>query len=795
MVYPPQPPESPLWRLLRRWQPAEGWATFGLLIALVLCFPAAVVEAHWVRRGDGGLLPTALLAFLVGRWVGRAGWRSRRAWPLLLPLGIGVSANSGGQLLPGWAALGEALQGRLPPTELLTDLLLRSLFFGQRLVAWFETVILAGGQSRDNQVFIFWLSLLTWTLAAYTARAFFYTGREERRITSPGGDGPAPPWGQDFATLFPIGLALTLHTYLAGEKGLLYLLLYLALFPLLLARGTTVRQEEDWARRGVDYSTEIGFEVGINAAAVAGASLVVAVLVALLTSPTVGRWAQDVAAGPVRRLGETLDRAFAGVSGGGRAGTGAGQGPGRPVSGAGVLPRIHLLGSGPELSRRRVMEVQTDDPTPHYWRGTVYDRYTGLGWEQTAADEVVLAADEPLLPTPPSARPPLLVQRVTRLGPPTDLLYAAPRPIRVDRPVRLRRYTSQDPAQMWALEPTTQYTVTSWVPTVTVAALRRAPAAPEEGLERYRQLPKGLPDRVVALARQVVEGATTPYDRARRLERFLRTYPYSLDIPPPPPGRDVADYFLFEAEAGYCDYYATAFVVMARAVGLPARLGVGYAPGRYDPETGRWLVTEAEAHSWPEVYFPGLGWVIFEPTAGRPPLERPSGEPAADTTPPEREEEGMPDLPLPPRPRPRAAASPLRYGLWLGGLLALGGLGGLWWRRRQRRLLALPAPDLVVRLYGQLQRQGARLGVPPQAGMTPAEYAARLAHRLQQGAARRRWRRAWWQEQAAEATAALRRLTELYVRVRYAGPAPGTLRREEAWAAWRALRLRLWILR
>ena len=140
--------------------------------------------------------------------------------------------------------------------------------------------------------------------------------------------------------------------------------------------------------------------------------------------------------------------------------------------------------------------------------------------------------------------------------------------------------------------------------------------------QRYLALPPGVPDRVRALAIELTAPERTPYDRARAIESYLRTFPYTLDVPRPPVGRDVVDYFLFDLKKGYCDYYASSMVVLARAAGIPARLVIGYANGTYNLNSKRFVVTEADAHSWVEVYFPGIGWVTFEPTSGRPPLNR-----------------------------------------------------------------------------------------------------------------------------------------------------------------------------
>ncbi len=78
----------------------------------------------------------------------------------------------------------------------------------------------------------------------------------------------------------------------------------------------------------------------------------------------------------------------------------------------------------------------------------------------------------------------------------------------------------------------------------------------------------------------------------------------------------MTSWFLFDLKQGYCDYFATAMVVLARLNGIPARLAIGYTMGRLDPQRGEYVVTEMDAHSWPELYFPGQGWIPFEPTSG-----------------------------------------------------------------------------------------------------------------------------------------------------------------------------------
>jgi protein-glutamine gamma-glutamyltransferase len=128
-------------------------------------------------------------------------------------------------------------------------------------------------------------------------------------------------------------------------------------------------------------------------------------------------------------------------------------------------------------------------------------------------------------------------------------------------------------------------------------------------------LPAQLPSRVAQLARQVTSGAATRYDAVRSVELFLaERATYRLDSPVPPPGRDAVDHFLFDARTGFCEQFASAEAVLLRAVGIPARLVTGFAGGA--PRDGGRLLRAADAHAWVEVWYPGVGWVASDPTAG-----------------------------------------------------------------------------------------------------------------------------------------------------------------------------------
>ncbi|EPT8859937.1 TPA: transglutaminase domain-containing protein [Listeria innocua] len=142
-------------------------------------------------------------------------------------------------------------------------------------------------------------------------------------------------------------------------------------------------------------------------------------------------------------------------------------------------------------------------------------------------------------------------------------------------------------------------------------------------VSKYTQMPKELPDRVTKLANKVTKDADSIYDKAKAIESYLSssgTFTYSTeDAKETPNGADYVDQFLFETQIGYCDNFSTSMVVMLRSLGIPARWAKGYTPGEGEKKgndsKSTYTITNNDAHSWPEVFFPGTGWVPFEPTA------------------------------------------------------------------------------------------------------------------------------------------------------------------------------------
>jgi hypothetical protein len=168
-----------------------------------------------------------------------------------------------------------------------------------------------------------------------------------------------------------------------------------------------------------------------------------------------------------------------------------------------------------------------------------------------------------------------------------------------------------------------RYDAVSEIPRDLDDALRRAPLSYSNSIrEMYLQLPS-LDPRIPALAQQIAAGERTPLDQARAIERYLpANYAYTLDLAGPAPADPLA-HFLFERRAGHCEYFAAAMTILLRSLGVPARYVNGFLGGDYNDIAGDYIIRARNAHSWVEAYFPGYGWVTFDPTP--PAEERPAG--------------------------------------------------------------------------------------------------------------------------------------------------------------------------
>jgi transglutaminase-like putative cysteine protease len=273
---------------------------------------------------------------------------------------------------------------------------------------------------------------------------------------------------------------------------------------------------------------------------------------------------------------------------------------------------------------------------------------------------------------------------------------------------------------------------------------------PDWVTQRYLSLPDTITPRTVELTQSITAASDNPYDQARAIEQYLReTITYDESVEAPPDGNDIVDYLLFERRRGYCEYSASAMTVMLRSIGIPARVAVGFYPGDFDQNQAGYLYLQKNAHAWTEVFFPGYGWIPFEPTSSQPLIEEGSGigedqpdpEPtniAIEETPagvtPTLEAspaagQGESDTVQPqvtPNPRGRGIDWVLIAGLstFLGVAVSLA--GWFFWSFPLRGMTASSS------LFMRLRRIGSWIGVRPSATSTPQEYGRAFTERVPQ---------------------------------------------------------------
>jgi transglutaminase-like putative cysteine protease len=283
-----------------------------------------------------------------------------------------------------------------------------------------------------------------------------------------------------------------------------------------------------------------------------------------------------------------------------------------------VSPMVELRGRLVEQTEVLLFEVRTNEPS--YWRLTSLDQFDGEIWR---SDGSFGPASRQLPSTAPTAQTSTSVDQRVRIR----ALSAIWVPVAyeavslLDASEGLRWDPNSSTLIVESSRPSSDglsYSVVSRAPQLDPRMLDQAESTdPPEIAERYLELPSDFPSEAADLALEATTGTTNRYERARALQDWFRTqFTYSLDAPAGH-GDDALVDFL-DRRVGYCEQFAGAYAAMARALGIPARVAVGFTPGTPDPtDPQRHLVLGRHAHAWPEVHFPGIGWVAFEPTPGR----------------------------------------------------------------------------------------------------------------------------------------------------------------------------------
>jgi len=451
-----------------------------------------------------------------------------------------------------------------------------------------------------------------------------------------------------------------------------------------------------------------------------------------------------------------------------------------------ISPLVNVSASLVEQSDQEIFSVRVDEDERDYWRLMALTNFTGRQWERTSNfDDVSGRFDSTVDPSVDNRR--TLTQTVTARSRGEDDIYlpAAYEISRVldDGGVDLEYETAtgalvyhRDSQEL--AEQGFSYTIESSIPDFDPLQLPESAATGLSGgfLAEHIRLPQTCgpdeststhncwPQRITDLAHQVTADAANDYQRARMLQDFFRNplnFSYDLNVASEHNVATAED-FLFEVRSGYCEQFASVYAAMARSLGIPTRVAVGYTWGSWDGTRGEYVVRGQHAHAWPEVYFAGAGWIMFEPTPGRSrphdsdvtgqlePLQYPSNQlgalagPAPDPAPPQPGGNSQ----QAPAPRPTAPAggagstsatdsAPREFPdvirlvlIFVAGIAVLTAMVPAVRAIRRRRRLGRGADDPMVRAeiaWDDAVRALALLGLSPEPHQTPLEFASRTA--------------------------------------------------------------------
>ena len=295
----------------------------------------------------------------------------------------------------------------------------------------------------------------------------------------------------------------------------------------------------------------------------------------------------------------------------------AGRGETMATSIAGFSDQVSIGEHGSTIlgNPQIVLRVEFPDGPPSglgglHWRGRSYDRFDGVRW--TRSENL-----------PPSSAPTswyrdrweqdVVEQRIFGSALDTRVLFALHPALEIDSDNGIQPlFDNAGDFVYWGRG---QPAYTSWAPTGPPPAeeLRQPARGYRPSDDHFLQLPRRLDPAIVELADSLTAGLDNRYDQAVAIRDWLQTFTYTRELPAT--ARETTlSHFLFERRAGHCEYFSTAMVVMLRAIGIEARNVNGFLGGPWNDFGNYLVVTQNEAHSWVEVWFPGYGWVEFDPT-------------------------------------------------------------------------------------------------------------------------------------------------------------------------------------
>lgn len=711
--------------------PREGWSSLALLMLMLVTLALAVDDANWAGFGpsDGqqtGFLPFGVvLAGLTGFLLAKSRLRAVMAHMVGAVVGSAYLLIAVSESVSSAPGLHDRLRALAESTEI-----------------FYTDLVVLGIRSAETSVFLLLLGTLIWAIGQFAAFNIFRRGRAMPAVVA-------------------AGLALLINMSITIRFQYAHLIVFSAAGMLLLVRMNLLHQREGWRRRRIGDAGYVSglFMRGGLVFVLLTLTGSIALAATASSAPLANAW-RNVDEHLIT-VGTEVNRWVGGV-------TGASRGP------SGLFSSSQTIRGIWESSTDLVFRATSSDEEGHYWRGAVYDHFDGFTWQQLgrsrldvpAGSDLLTESYDSILDEAGRKRVTLTVTSVDLAG---GTIISPETPLALDRDAEV--LTNEPGGPLVAIDlrdavnPGESYTVTSLVPdpdaseddVITAADLAGAGVEYPSWTQRFVEIrPGSVGDLTYDTAERIVSRLPAdrrdPYHVAEAIQQFLYRdggFQYSTDVRGLCGREKVVDCFL-TTRRGYCEYFATTMAMLLRTQQIPARMAMGYLPGRKLAD-GSWEVDRSAAHAWVEVYFPNYGWIKFDPTPGNAengqeptrlpdgePTPRPSGEPEGPRatprfdvpdprddgnlggpTTPERPDagDGLPPAPAAADPGPIAA-------LAIGAILLVVGL--LILIARIRRMPA-PEPDLA---YRGMARLASRFGYGPTPTQTAYEYAGSLSELL-----------------------------------------------------------------
>ncbi len=552
----------------------EDWLTFAAAVITFLAVAISLEQAEWVPNMPP-FAPTAVAGLLIGMVSARVRYYAAAIHPFGLLLGAIIVVLASQSYADG-VTFGERLGD-----------------FRVRMQEWYN-VVRAGDISNDNLPFVTLVQTLLFLSTYFAAWCLFR-------------------WHNAWLAVIPSGVILLTNISFLDDNPSGAFVIFLFGAIVLIARLHLQRSQVQWRREGVEYPEFISVSaIQLTVAAAAGLILA-AWAIPLGTQARAVESVFDTVAKPVTGQSDMLVRLFHNID---------------SRKGA----QLHSFGDTLPIQGQVTLGTKTlfeiNSAEAGLIRATSYDNYTGAGWKTTdrdteRVDARTLAANEEVEQT--YQRREVAILRVTVKDPESTLLTPGmPIGANIDTTIETPEGFDGDIEEMRSRRGLNKDDTYVAIGSKSRASVQELLSAgndyPDWVTERHLQLPDDLPQRVRDEATRVVndKGARTEYEKTKAIEQYFRAMPYDLNVPSPPPGRDAADFLIFDLKRGYFDYQSTGMCVMLRTQGIPCRLAVGYA---LDPAAGdetNYVVRKDNAYTWVEVFFPGYGWIAFNPTADRP---------------------------------------------------------------------------------------------------------------------------------------------------------------------------------